>query len=143
MRLQVYLQKKLGKVCFQHDNSWEVKWDFKNLPRRTASARVLRDKAHKIASNSKYDKYQLGPVPMVFDEKPRDTTTHAETEIFTEDQQLTNALHKPITTKIQRWKVYPSYQDNIWDADLADLQVISKYSGLSILQWVININKYA
>ena len=76
-------------------------------------------------------------------EKPRDTTTHAGTEIITEDQQLANALHKPITTKIRRWKVYPSYQDNIWDADLADLQVISKYSGLSILQWVININKYA
>ena len=34
--------------------------DFKDLARRTASDRVLRDKAFDIAKNPKYDKYQRG-----------------------------------------------------------------------------------
>ena len=32
--------------------------DFKYLPRRTGSEKLLCDKAFKIASNSKYDEYQ-------------------------------------------------------------------------------------
>ena len=35
-------QNKLGKACFQHDVTYG---DFKGLPRRTASDKVLRDKA--------------------------------------------------------------------------------------------------
>ena len=34
--------------------------DFKGLPRRTASGKVLRDKALNIAKNLKYDGYQCG-----------------------------------------------------------------------------------
>ena len=34
--------------------------DFKELPRRTASDEVLRDKAFNIAKNPKYDGYQGG-----------------------------------------------------------------------------------
>ena len=38
--------------------------DFKNLPRRTASDKVLRDKAFEIASNAKYE-YKCGLASMV------------------------------------------------------------------------------
>ena len=34
--------------------------DFKDLARRTASDKVLRDKAFNIAKNPKYDAYQRG-----------------------------------------------------------------------------------
>ena len=34
--------------------------DFKDLTRRTASDKILRDKAFNIAKNSKYDGYQRG-----------------------------------------------------------------------------------
>ena len=34
--------------------------DSKDLTRRTASDKVLRDKAFSIATNSKYDRYQRG-----------------------------------------------------------------------------------
>ena len=34
--------------------------DFKDLARRTASDKVLRDKAFNIAKNRKYDGYQRG-----------------------------------------------------------------------------------
>ena len=34
--------------------------DFKDLTRRTASGKILRDKAFNIAKNPKYDRYQRG-----------------------------------------------------------------------------------
>ena len=40
--------------------------DFKDIARRTASDKVLRDKAFNIAKNPKYDGYQRGFVPMVY-----------------------------------------------------------------------------
>ena len=39
---------------------------YKDLAKRTELDKVLRDKAFKIASNSKYDGYQKGLVSMVF-----------------------------------------------------------------------------
>ena len=39
--------------------------DFKDLTRRTASDRILRDKAFNIAKNPKYDGYQRGLVSVV------------------------------------------------------------------------------
>ena len=46
--------------------------DFKDLAKRTASVKVLRDKSLNIAKNPKYDGYQRGLASMVykcFDEK--------------------------------------------------------------------------
>ena len=40
--------------------------DFKDLPRRTASDKVLRDKAFNNAKNPKYDKYQRGLPSMIY-----------------------------------------------------------------------------
>ena len=47
-------KNKLDKVCFQHDVAYG---DFKDLAKRTAADKVLRDKAFKIASDQKYDGY--------------------------------------------------------------------------------------
>ena len=48
-----YIYKnELDKACFQHDMTYG---DFKYLPKRTATDKVLRDKAFKIASDQKYD----------------------------------------------------------------------------------------
>ena len=40
--------------------------DFKDLARRTASDKVLKDKAFNIAKNSKYDGYQRGLASVVY-----------------------------------------------------------------------------
>ena len=40
--------------------------DFKDLPGRTASHKVLRDKAFNIARNPKYDRCQSGLASMVY-----------------------------------------------------------------------------
>ena len=56
-------QNELDKACFQHDISYGY---FKDLPRRTASDKRLRDKAFNIAKNPKYFGYQRGFVSMVY-----------------------------------------------------------------------------
>ena len=40
--------------------------DFKDLKRRTASDKILRDEAFNIAKNPKYDGYQRGLAAMVY-----------------------------------------------------------------------------
>ena len=45
-----------------------------------------------------------------------------------QNQQLANELHKSIIRKFKKRKVYSSFEDNIWGVDLADMQLISKYS---------------
>ena len=50
-------QNKLNRVCSQHDMTYG---DFKNLTRRIASDKILRDAAFNMAKNSKYDGYQHG-----------------------------------------------------------------------------------
>ena len=56
-------QNKLDKACFQHNM---VHGDFKDLPGRTASGKVLCDKAFSIAKNPNYDGYQLGLASKVY-----------------------------------------------------------------------------
>ena len=50
-------ENELDKACFQHDMSWGY---FKDLARRTAFDKILRNKAFNIAKNPKYDGYQTG-----------------------------------------------------------------------------------
>ena len=42
--------------------------------------------------------------------------------------QLADELHKPILRKFKKRTVYSSFRDNIWGADLADMQFISKFN---------------
>ena len=54
-------------------------------------------------------------------------------------------MHKQIITKIEKRKEHSSSEDNIWDADLADMQLISKFNkGIRFLLYDIDISsKYA
>ena len=59
-----YIYKnELDKACFHYDMAYG---DFKDLKRRTASDKVLRDKAFTISKNSKYDGYQRGLASIVY-----------------------------------------------------------------------------
>ena len=61
------------------------------------------------------------------------------------NKELPEELHKPIIRKFKKRKVHSSFIDNIWGADLADMQIISKFSkGFRILLCIIDIySKYA
>ena len=56
-----------------------------------------------------------------------------------QNQQLAEELHKPITRKFIKRRVSSSFKDN-WGADLADMQLISKFSkGIRFLLCAIDI----
>ena len=40
--------------------------------------------------------------------------------------KLANELHRQITGKFKRRKLYSSFRDNIWAIDLVDMQSLSK-----------------
>ena len=137
-----YIYKnELDKACFQHDMAYG---DVKDLPKRFAADKVLRDKAFKIASDQKNHGYQRGLASMVytfFDKKPQGKGLANNNENI----QLANERHKPIIKKFNKRKVYSSFKDNIWGVDLADMQLLSKFNkGFRFLLCVIDIfSKYA
>ena len=45
-----------------------------------------------------------------------------------QNQKFADKLHKPISKKSKRRKVCSLFKDNIWGADLADMQLISKFN---------------
>ena len=136
-------KNELDKACFQHDRAYG---DFTDLAKRTASDKVLRDKAFNLAKNPKYDGYQRVLVSMFykfFDKKTK--CNGIKNEITQNQQQLAEELHKPIIRKFIKRRVYSLFKDNIWGADLADIQLMSKFNKrIRFLLCVIDIySKYA
>ena len=120
--------------------------DFKDIKRRAASDKVLRDKAFNVAKNSKYDGYQRRLASMVYKFFDKNSGSLTDRGIANElNYQLANELHKPTIRKFRKRKVYSGFKDNIWGADLADMQLISKFNkGFRFLLCVIDIfSKYA
>ena len=62
-----------------------------------------------------------------------------------QNEKLADELHKPIIRKLKKRKVYSAFKDNIWGADLADMQLLNRYNkGMRFLLCVIDIfSKYA
>ena len=60
-------------------------------------------------------------------------------------KELAEKLHKPIIKKFEKRKVQSPFIENIWGADLANMQLISKFNkGISFLLCVVDIfSKYA
>ena len=44
------------------------------------------------------------------------------------NKELTEELHKPIIRKFKKIKVQSPFIDHVWGADLADMQLISKFN---------------
>ena len=149
-----YIYKnELDKACFVHDAAYS---DSKDLIKRTAADKILKNKAFDLAKDPKYDGYQRGLASMVykfFDSKVASPdkksigsgAKHVHTKLTPQNKQLADELHKPIIRKFKKRKVYSAFKDNIWGADLADMQLLSKYNkGFRFLLCVIDIfSKYA
>ena len=60
------------------------------------------------------------------------------------NEELAKELHKPITRNFKERTVYSGFKDDTWGADLADMQLISKFNnGFRFLLCVIDIfSKY-
>ena len=91
-----YVHKnELDKGCFAHDAAYS---DFKDIRNRTAADKILRDKAYKIAKDSKFYGSQRGLTSMVykcFDKKIKNSGVKSTPQ----DEQLVDELHKAIIRK--------------------------------------------
>ena len=151
---QYIYRNELDKACFQHDAAYV---DNKDLLNRTLADKLLRYKTYGIANNPQYDGYQRGLASMVFkffDTKASSpdrktvgsgTAKSSSLENVNENIKLANELHKPIIRKFNKRKVYSSFKDNVWGADLADMQLLSKFNkGTKYLLCIIDLfSKYA
>ena len=76
-------QNELDKSCFQHDITYG---DFKDLPWKKASDKVLRYEAFNITKTPKYDGCQSGLAPMVYKFLDKKSATHKGTGINSENR---------------------------------------------------------
>ena len=127
----------MDKACFQHD---VVYGDFKDLNRRPAADKVLRDKAFSITKNPKCDEYQRGFPSMVYKFFDKKTFGSGIPKESISNKELAEELHKPIIRKFNKRKIHSFFIDNTWGADLADMQLTSKFNnGVRSLLCVIDI----
>ena len=127
-RIQKFMQTrninyicKNDEACFHDDVAYRNYKDYTDLLKTTESDKLLRDGAFKIASNTKYDGYERGLASMVykfFDKKSAGSGIKSVS-----NQQLADELHKPIIRKCKTRKANSSFKDNIWGADLADMEL--------------------
>ena len=78
----------------------------------------------------------------LFDKKSKGGSANTEIK---QHEQLAEELPKPVIKIFKKRGVYSSFKDNIWDADLADMQLISKFNrGTRFLLCVNDVfSKYA
>ena len=89
---------------------------------------LIKFKVFNIAKNTKYGGYQRELASVVckfFDKKSKGGGVNITLEF---NEQLAEELHKPIIRNPQKRTVYSRFKDNIWGADLADMQLISKFN---------------
>ena len=130
-------QNELDKASFQHDMTYG---DFKDLNWRTFADKVLRDKTFNIAKDPKFDEYQRGIVSTVcklFDKKVSGSRIKNEN---ISNKELAEESHKPVIRNFNKRKVHSPFIDNISSANIADMQLMSKFKkGCRFLLGVIDI----
>ena len=137
-----YIYKnELDKACFAHAAAYS---DSKDLLKRTVADEILKNRAFNIAKDPKYDGYQRGLASMVykfFDEKSKGSgAKHVNTKLIPQNEKFADEFHKPIIRKFEKRKVYSAFKDNIWAADLAYMQLLSKYNkGVRFLLFLLLI----
>ena len=92
------------KACFQHDIAYG---DFKDLGKRTAADKVLRDKAFNIAEDPRYDGYQQGLASMAykfFDKKTKGSGLSHTIKSMSQNQQLADEFINPLLENLKREK---------------------------------------
>ena len=129
------------KACFQHDSAYA---DHKDLINTTKA-----DKAYNIASNPEYDGYQRGLASMVYKFFGKNSTAEPSAKhvmgsgiVRDSSLKLADELHKLVTKKNKKRKIFSQFKDNIWGVDLADMQSLSmKNKGIKYLLCAIDLLK--
>ena len=140
--LRYFHKNKLGKICFQPVMVYGY---FKDLPGKTTSDKVLRDKVLNIAKNLIYYRYQRGLASKICKFVDKKSALLAQSGTLAKrgksasggpfkskimpnqhpldlaTQQLAEELLKPIIRKFEKRKVHSSFIDNNWRVDLVDM----------------------
>ena len=97
----------------------------------------------KLIKDPKYDGYQRRIASMVYNFFDKNTSGSGIKNI--PNKELAEELHKPIIRNVDKTKVLSLFIDNIWGADLTDMQSISKFNeGFRFSLCVMDIyRKYA
>ena len=103
--------------------------EFEDLPRRTASDKIFRDKVFNIAKN--YDGSQRELASMVYTFLIKTPlvlllTQGQELTLKTKNQQKKHTNQLPVRHK--RRKIYSCSKDNFCNADLTNMKLITKYN---------------
>ena len=134
-------QNKLDKSYFQHDMA---SGDFKYLPRRTTSDKVLHDKALKML--------QIWWMSVVYKFLDKSSGGAIENK-FMSNQELTEELHKSVIRKFEKQKVYsyskglsnksmkyPAAPNNGLALALTYINTAIKFGGSSLKQEKVTFN---
>ena len=95
--------------------------------KKTNSAKVLRNKVFNVAKNPKYDGYQSGFASMVQKFFGKKSKGGGFNILLESNEKLVKELDKPVIRKFKN-SVYSGFKDNVWGADLAHMQLISKFN---------------
>ena len=87
--------------------------DFKDFARKTASDKILHDKAFNITKNPKYDGYQRRLASLVYKFFVKKNSGGGIKDLTMPGQQLAEELHKSIIRKFKKRKVLSPFIDNI------------------------------
>ena len=117
-------ENKLDKGCFQHDIAYG---DFEDLSRRTVADKVLHDKPFNIAKNPNMLDINVVLLQWLINLVIKTSAGTVKNKIIS-NKELAEELHKQVNKKIEKRKAHPSFTDNIWGADLADMQLRSKFN---------------
>ena len=100
----------------------------------------MKDRAYEIAINGNYDGHQRALASMVY--RFFDKKTGSGISV---NEQVAEELHKPVTKNFKRRKVYARFKENIWAADLVEMDSLSsKNQHVKYLLYVIDVfTKYA
>ena len=92
--------------------------EFKDLTKRAASDKLVRDKKFNIGKTLKYDGCQpelSSMVYKIFDKKASGSGIKNEN---ISNKELAEEIHKPVIRKFKNRKAYSSFIDSIWGSDL-------------------------
>ena len=99
-------RNQFDNACFVHDAAYS---DSKDLPKKTISVKIFKDRAHEIARSHGYNGYQRALASMFY--MFFDNKTGSVTSV---NKQLAQELHEPVMKTFNRSKVHTRFKDNIY-----------------------------
>ena len=134
-------ENELDNTCFQHDIAYG---NFKDLNWRTTPDKVLGDKAFNIAKIQHMIEINMDLLQWLKNFLIKTSGGIVKNETIS-DKEPVEEWHKPITRKFNKRKVHSPFIDNIWGANLVNMQLICKFNKrFELLLCIIDIySKYA